>query len=432
MVIWMNDLYNDLNIEAKEYVYDKNMRGCKNVYEEQKEDRDSLLKELGQILLTYTIIKEVMKFSSKEKSKLKSSLFSMISNSCKSEYKHEKKTLNTTLKNVAKENYDLKTYILSLGVKVNNNTIDNKLIEEIVNQTVNGKIWSDRLWDNKMKMEKDLKLMMIDFLNGKTTVNDIQKHINSKYSINAYNTKRLVNTEIARVQSRVDEEFFKEHGVKKLMYMATLDMKTCTDCAEFDGVVFNIDDVRPVLPRHPICRCCYVELPNNWKPIDRRDNTVIDKHIDFTDHEKWKKENNIDKHNEIEYNESNVDVEEFMKKNFEQMNKYYMKCNNFITRKWYKWHDENIPNLIDKNKSIEGQARQACELRNMHRSQARELMRDQEERKRLDIKFPNISFEELIKVKMDHKNLTREEAIKDILKTATKTNKEVNKSLGLE
>ena len=33
---------------------------------------------------------------------------------------------------------------------------------------------------------------------------------------------------------------------------------------------------------------------------------------------------------------------------------------------------------------------------------------------------------------MLRKNLTREEAIKDILKTATKTNKKVNKQFGLE
>lgn len=287
----MNNLYNDLNLEAKEYVYDKNVRGCKNVYEEQKEDKNSLLKEIANILLTYTIIKEVMKLSSKEKSKLKSSLFSMISNSCKSEYKNEKKTLNKTLKNVTKENYDLKTYILSLGVKVNNNTIENELIEEIVNKTVDGKMWSDRLWDNKMKMEKDLKLMIIDFLNGKTTVNDIQKHINSKYSINAYNTKRLIQTEIARCQVASDEVFQKKHEVKKLMYMATLDKKTCKDCSQYDAKIYDVNDSsKPNLPQHPICRCCYVEIIENWKPNNRRDNTIVDKHIDFKDYESWKNE----------------------------------------------------------------------------------------------------------------------------------------------
>ena len=290
----MNDLYNDLNLEAKEYVYDKNVRGCKNVYEEQKEDRDSLLKEIANILLTYTIIKEVIELGNKEKSKLKSSLFSMISNSCKSEYKNEKKTLNTILKNVSKENYDLKTYILSLGAKINNSPIEKKLIEEIVNRTVDGKLWSERLWDNKLKLEKNLKLMIADFLNGKISVNDIQKHINSKYSINAYNTKRLIQTEIARCQVASDEIFQKEHGVKKLMYMATLDNKTCIDCSRYDAKIYNIDDsIKPTLPQHPMCRCCYVEIIENWKPVNRRDNTIVDKHIDFTDYENWKKENSL-------------------------------------------------------------------------------------------------------------------------------------------
>lgn len=285
----MNNLYNDLNIEAKEYVYDKNVRGCKDVYEEQKEDRDNLLKEIATILLTYTIINEAIKLSSKEKCKLKSSLFSMISNSCKSEYKNEKKTLNTALKNASKENYDLKTYILSLGVKVSNNPIAKKLIEEIVNKTVDGKTWSDRLWDNKLKMEKDLKLMITEFLNGKISVNDIQKHINNKYSINAYNTKRLIQTEIARCQVASDEVFQKEHGVKKLMYLATLDNKTCTDCSQYDAELYDINDSsKPKLPQHPMCRCCYVEIIENWKPNNRRDNTIVDKHIDFTDYESWK------------------------------------------------------------------------------------------------------------------------------------------------
>ena len=73
-----------------------------------------------------------------------------------------------------------------------------------------------------------------------------------------------------------------------------------------------------------------------------------------------------------------------------------------------------------------------CELRNKFRTQARELMADQEKRKQLDITDPNKSFEELILDKMKRKNLSREEAIADILRTATKTRKSVNKKLGLE
>lgn len=108
------------------------------------------------------------------------------------------------------------------------------------------------------------------------------------------------------------------------------------------------------------------------------------------------------------------------------------KLSNADVRKWYLAHDKNIPNLIDKTKSIEEQARYACELRNMYRFQARELMADQNERQRLDIKDPNRSFEELVEIKMNKKGMTRNQAIADILATATKTRNSVDKKFGLE
>ena len=108
------------------------------------------------------------------------------------------------------------------------------------------------------------------------------------------------------------------------------------------------------------------------------------------------------------------------------------KMSDVDVRKWYISHSKNIPNLIDKSKSVEEQARQACELRNQYRFQARELMKDQEARKVLDQTDPIISFEELVSGKMVQKNLSREEAVKDTLETAVKTRKSVNKKFGLE
>ena len=41
------------------------------------------------------------------------------------------------------------------------------------------------------------------------------------------------------------------------------------------------------------------------------------------------------------------------------------KMSDIDVRKWYRHHNKNIPQLIDKSKSIEEQARQACALRNL-------------------------------------------------------------------
>ena len=74
-------------------------------------------------------------------------------------------------------------------------------------------------------------------------------------------------------------------------------------------------------------------------------------------------------------------------------------------REWYITHDATIPDLIDRTAPIEEQARQACELRNKFRTQARDLMPDQDERRRLDSDEPNLNFEELIAKKCGTKRL---------------------------
>lgn len=101
-------------------------------------------------------------------------------------------------------------------------------------------------------------------------------------------------------------------------------------------------------------------------------------------------------------------------------------------RQWYLEQDRRIPEMIDKTLPLEEQAKQAFELRNKFRTQTRDLMKDQEKRKKLDREEPNKSFEELIDKKMREKKLSREEAYKDIIKTASKTRKTVNEKLGLE
>ncbi len=105
---------------------------------------------------------------------------------------------------------------------------------------------------------------------------------------------------------------------------------------------------------------------------------------------------------------------------------------NYDARKWYIAQDNKIPSMIDKRLSLENQARQACELRNTYRTQARELMKDQNKRKELDKTDPNKTFEELLEDKIKRKHITKEEAVQDILKTATKTRESVNKKFGLE
>ena len=51
---------------------------------------------------------------------------------------------------------------------------------------------------------------------------------------------------------------YKDVGVKKVKWVAEHDHKTCDDCNEMDGEVFNIEETPPKL--HHNCRCYYVPV----------------------------------------------------------------------------------------------------------------------------------------------------------------------------
>ena len=87
--------------------------------------------------------------------------------------------------------------------------------------------------------------------------------------------------------------------------------------------------------------------------------------------------------------------------------------------------------LNDSPKVVHCSTKQAFELRNKYKRQARIAMSDIETVERLEKKKPVPTFEEMLKHKIEDKHMTEEEALKDILKTASKTNADVNKEFDL-
>ena len=108
-----------------------------------------------------------------------------------------------------------------------------------------------------------------------------------------------------------------------------------------------------------------------------------------------------------------------------------VKTDNQSVREWYYANAGNIPNVIDKTQPLEEQVKQAFELRNQYKHEARIAMSDRETAEMLEKKRPAKTFEELVADKMKRKEMSREEALKDILETASKTNADVNKEFGL-
>ncbi len=112
-----------------------------------------------------------------------------------------------------------------------------------------------------------------------------------------------------------------------------------------------------------------------------------------------------------------------------------MGTDNLSIRKQYDDLCRNIPNIIDRSAPITEQAKEAYLLRNEYKVKARYAQYygdDRDGAKRLFKERPLLSFDETVEDKMQRKGMSRQEALADIIGTASKTNEEVNKQVGLK
>lgn len=228
-----------------ESLYDNANEELNSTYRQKKESRDELLKAIALILLSYTIVNDVLSLSKRDYKKQYTLLSALIIKLTKGDIKQIQGNIVNILKNTVNNTFNFYSY--------NHNLND---VEKIINQNFKGKHFSSRIWDNEQEVAKKLTKQCQDFLQGKINVNQIKKEIENTYNTSAYNAKRLVETEVSRCHIGAFERFCKETGVKKLKYNAVLDSKTCSDCADYDGNIYEFGK-QPSLPMHPMCRCYF-------------------------------------------------------------------------------------------------------------------------------------------------------------------------------
>ena len=231
--------------EFVESLYDDMDKQLNETYKQKKENRDELLKAIAMIMLTYTIVDNVMNLSKSDYDKQYNLLASLITKLSRGDIEQITTNATNILKNTVKNTFDFYSY-----------NHDLKDVEKIINQNFKGKHFSSRIWSNEQEVAKKLLSQCQDFLQGKINVNQIEKEIKDTYNTSSYNAKRLVETEVSRCHNAAFERFCKETGVKKLMYNSVLDSRLCSDCADYDGNIYEFGK-QPSIPRHPSCRCYF-------------------------------------------------------------------------------------------------------------------------------------------------------------------------------
>lgn len=243
-------------------LYSEADKQLNDTYKKKKESRDELLKAIAMILLTYTIVDNVLSLSEKDYNKEYSLLGALIVKLSKGNIRQEINNTTNILRNTVKNTYKHYSY--------NHNLKD---VEKIINDNFKGKHFSDRVWENEQEVAKKLTQQCQDFLRGKINVNQIAKEIKDTYNTSAYNAKRLAETEVSRCHSAAFDRFCKETGVKKVKYNARK-CNTCARCMDDDGKIFDLKN-KPELPRHPMCKCYYDIVDDNKRVTASNKNDII-------------------------------------------------------------------------------------------------------------------------------------------------------------
>lgn len=215
------------------------------LYMQLKKNKDNLSKWVADVLLNYTITDSSMSLTNVEIKKL----YSEISK----EIKSNSKDIGVLQVNLLD---DILTAVIKESFKYWNYNIDFKDVRDMIDKNFKGKHFSDRIWDDETKVNQKLNQLMKKFLDGKINVNQIKREIENTFNTKAYNAKRLVTTEVARIEDEAFKRFCIETGVKRIQRNEILDSKTCNDCAQYHEKVYEFNKA-PELPVHPMCRGFY-------------------------------------------------------------------------------------------------------------------------------------------------------------------------------
>lgn len=214
------------------------------------DDKKKIFQVIAMIMLAYNITNNVMKLSKNDRI----DLFAKTKNLITGLFAVNLKTQNANM-------IDLLIKVSNGKNSIYGSFLSDSELQKIINSKYKGEYWYERLIKNKTDTAKKLISVTNDFLKGKISVNDIKGRIEKIIKFDSYATKRLFETENARVQSEIAERYFKANKVKKVRYVALLDENTCPSCFDLDGEIYDINDpARIQLPQHSKCRCYYVEV----------------------------------------------------------------------------------------------------------------------------------------------------------------------------
>lgn len=146
-------------------------------------------------------------------------------------------------------------------------TLPTGAIEHIVDYPWSGKMFSDRIWDNKDNLLKFIKQELTAGLIRGDSTQKISKKLMKDLEVFYYQAERLVRTESNYTYNHAHAEVYKDCGLEKYEFLAAIDSRTSPQCRQHDSMVYLLKDAKVGTnypPLHPNCRSTVIPYKDEW------------------------------------------------------------------------------------------------------------------------------------------------------------------------
>lgn len=202
----------------------------------------------------------------------------------------EQVTFTQGLSNIYTDQFLRQVYELgqTMTVKANFNRLNPALIKKTLDYPWSGAMFSDRLWQDKATLGRNLRIGLTQSMILGESIPQITDRINKGIDTSRYNAERVARTETKRVTYCAHNDVYEDMGVEELEYRCANggDARTCAYCKADNGKHYTRGK-EPTLPRHPNCRCVYIPVVSD-EFGDNELNELTGSVRGAENYEKWK------------------------------------------------------------------------------------------------------------------------------------------------
>ncbi|MGL5569623.1 MAG: minor capsid protein [Cetobacterium sp.] len=186
-------------------------------------------------------------------------LFYQVDKQVNNLYNEFHKEISTFLENSVKDSYYQSIYSVHkyLGYGSAFGLLDTDIVEDILKYPWCGKNFSSTIWDNRDKLKKVLRSELTQMIIQGKGAKDVAKSFAAKMGTDFKNAQRVINTEHSYIMNEASFKSYKETGVEKYQFLATLDDKTSKICQKYDLEIIDLEKKKigeNFPPLHVNCR----------------------------------------------------------------------------------------------------------------------------------------------------------------------------------